>query len=182
MSVYELEADEAVIMQENDVSAGKGTVSLILTNRRLIQINKGLFGGDKNAEYYLLADLKELKGKPNILIEKAPTGEKRLELYFSGFEKYYSFSKLFAERKWADAIEKTYLSLMKDREEGNRAGNGKPLSSPLKETLDTAKRLFSPKEKESKTKTVKCPTCGNILTGSRGHEITCEYCQSIIRF
>ena len=182
MSVYELEADEAVIMQENDVSAGKGTVSLILTDRRLIQINKGLFGGDKNAEYFLLADLKELKGKPNILIGKTPTGEKRLELYFSGFEKYYSFSRLFAERKWADAIEKTYLSLMNNREKGNRAENGNPLISPLKETLDTAKRFFTPKEKEPKTKTIKCPTCGNMLTGAKGHEKPCEYCQSIIRF
>ena len=50
MAVYNLDADEAVIMQASGVfTDADGTVDLILTNKNLIQVNKGFFGGDKDS-------------------------------------------------------------------------------------------------------------------------------------
>ena len=54
MSVYELDFDEAVILQDTNVTMNGKSVTLILTNRNIIQVNKGFFGGDKDANKYPL--------------------------------------------------------------------------------------------------------------------------------
>ena len=62
MPIYTLDIDEAVILQASRVSTGTfGTADLILTNKNLIQVNKGILGGDKDCIKYPLANLKVLK-------------------------------------------------------------------------------------------------------------------------
>ena len=74
MSVYELDFDEAVILQDTNVTMNGKSVTLILTNRNIIQVNKGFFGGDKGANKYPLLELKELNGKPNVRVGKSKGG------------------------------------------------------------------------------------------------------------
>ncbi len=80
MSTYKLDENEAVILQANNVFNGLNRVTLILTNKNLIQVNKGIFGGDKESEKYPLKDLKIYNGKANVLIGKSRSGQRQLEL------------------------------------------------------------------------------------------------------
>jgi len=134
MSTYDLDADEAVILQTSGVFEGKAPVDLILTNRNLVQVNKIGLRGNMMPVKYPLSDLKLLNGKPNILIGKAPNGSKQLELYFTTCEVYYRFTAPFATSKWASAIEKAHKDRMA---EIKRSQKGSKMS-----IIDTVKGKF----------------------------------------
>ena len=182
MNIYELGADEIVIMQDAHVSdSASGNVTLVLTNQSLIQVNKGFWGSEKSSEKYPLLDLKEYNGKPNVIVGKAKNGSAQLELYFTSFEKYYSFQAAFAERKWANAIAKAYKARVVDVKKNEKAKSDKGvLFAPLKNTLGSAKNAIIPKTKAPKTKTVKCPKCGAELSGEKGAEVTCSFCDAVV--
>ncbi len=181
MSVYELDIDEAVILQDSNVTAGRSNITLILTNRNIIQVNKGLFGGDKEAWKYPLLDLKELNGKPNVRIGKSRSGSTQLELYFQGYEKAYSFQGMLAERKWASTIEKAYKAASAELKKAEKAKkNAVEVFAPLKGTIENAKNVFTSKTKGPKIKVMKCPECGAELVGEKGEQVRCSYCEALI--
>lgn len=181
MSAYELGFDEAVILQDTNVSMGHASVTLLLTNQNLIQVNKGLFGADRDAVKYPLLDLKELNGKPNVRIGKSRSGDTQLELYFQGYEKAYSFHGVFGERKWASAIEKAYRSAVSEAKKAEKSKLGVAgIFAPLKGTLDDAKTTFTARTKGLKTKAMKCPKCGAELVGMKGEQVRCSYCDAIV--
>lgn len=179
MSVYELDKDEIVIMQENNVSEGKQNVALILTNKSIIQVNKktNFWGNDvdKDSVKYSLLELKDNNGKPNILIGKDADGKTRLELYFSGYEKYYVFEAWFAERKWAGAIEKAYIDYCSDKSSNSQTSNIGAVFAPIA-------GLFGARNNSGtvKNKITKCPKCGAELSGDRGKEVKCDYCDTVV--
>ena len=83
MAAYNLDADETVILREIGVSTGTARkVTLILTNKNIIQINRDVWGKDKDSIKYPLSNLKVSKGKANVLINKNRMGKKQLELFF----------------------------------------------------------------------------------------------------
>ena len=182
MIIYDLGQDEVVIMQDAHVTdAASGSVTLVLTNENIIQVNKGFWGNDKSYEKYPLLKLKEYNGKPNVLVGKAPNGTARLELYFSSFEKYYTFQSTFAERKWANAIAKAYKACVVDAKKVERAKADKgAIFAPILNTFDSAKNAIKPKPKAPKVITVKCPRCGAELKGEKGSEVTCSYCDAVV--
>ena len=180
MSVYELDSDEIVIMQENNVTEGKTKVALILTNKNIIQVNKktNFWGNDvdKDAVKYPLLELKDNNGKPNILIGKDANGRTRLELYFSGYEKYYVFDAWFAEKKWAGAIEKAYIDRCSDKSGGNsQTFNIGSVFAPIAGLFGAGNNSGA-----TKNKTTKCPRCGAELSGDRGQEVKCDYCDTVV--
>lgn len=181
MSIFELGIDEAVILQDSNVSASGSKVTLILTNQNIIQVNKGFFGGDKDAWKYPLLDLKELNGKPNVRIGKSRNGSTQLELYFQGYERAYSFQGMLAERKWAGAIEKAYKAAVAEmkKAEKTRKTVGE-VFAPLKGTIENAKSVFSFRTKEPKIIVMKCPKCGAELVGEKGEQVRCSYCEAIV--
>ncbi len=178
MSAYQLDLDEAVILQDSHVSNNGSKVTLILTSKNLIQVNKGFFGGDKDSQKYPLSDLKELNGKPNVRIGKTRNGGPQVEFYFQGYERFYSFQDLFAERKWVNAVEKAYKSFVLNMDPDNKqvSGMGK-LLSPLKDTIENAKRSVLPGYREPRM--AKCPKCGAELVGRKGEAIRCDYCDTV---
>lgn len=181
MAVYDLGLDEVVIMQESNVFSGGSNVTLILTNQNLIEVTKGFWGSDKGSNKYPLLNLKEYNGKPNVLVGKGPNGKTRLELYFTGYEKYYSFQGMLAERKWAGAIEKAYKACVAEQKKSEKPKlDVGTIFAPIKGTLESAKQAVIPKTKEPKTKMVKCPRCGAELTGEKGKEVKCSYCEAIV--
>ncbi len=181
MAVYELGLDEVVIMQDSNAFCGGSSVTLILTNQNLIEVIKGFWGSDKASNKYPLLDLKEHNGKPNVLVGKDPGGKARLELYFVGYEKYYSFRGLFAEKKWSGAIEKAYKACAAEQRKGAKQKlDVSSIIAPIKGTIVSAKQTVMSIQKEPKVKTVKCPRCGAELTGEKGQEIRCNYCDNLV--
>ena len=178
MSAYNLDNDEAVIMQTSGVSDGSmGNVDLILTNKSLIQVNKGLLGGTKGILKYPLTDLKTLNGKANVLIGVSKKGGNQLELYFTGYEKFFTLGRA-SESKWANAIIKAHKQRLAalDNSSANDKGS---ISKTLKGALDLAMDRI-PIKKDILPKTNKCPKCGAELTGLKGTEAVCSYCDTRI--
>lgn len=181
MSVYELGMDEVVIMQDSRVAEGNTGITLILTNQNIIQVNKNFWGSDKSAVKYPLTELKEYKEKPNVIVSKAPNGAARLELYFTGYEKFYTFQGIMTVRKWAGAIEKAYKAYKAEKRKNEKAKpNTSAILIPLRGALESAMQAATPKANGQKAKTIKCPRCGAELTGKKGQEVTCSYCETVV--
>lgn len=178
MIVYSLDTDEAVILQDSNVKTSGTDITLILTNKHVIQVKKGIFGREKSAFKYPLLDLKELNGKPNVRIGKAQNGEKQLELYFKLYQRVYCFRDFLAEMKWAGAIEKAYRTVVAEARKSEQTENNQGFFAPILNTLDTARHALFFKADE--TRTMKCPRCGADLVGEKGEQVTCGYCDTIV--
>lgn len=174
MAVYVLDNDEAVIIKLSDAHLGSGinTVDLILTNKNIIQVNKGFFGGEKDSIKYPLTDLKNLNGKPNVRVGKSRSGKKQLELYFFNHEIAYTLPGYFKENSWVSAITKAYKKRISDLEKSNKSGKDSLLGA-IKGKIAGNKPLPQ--------KTCKCPKCGAELFGVKGEDVKCAYCDAIVR-
>lgn len=175
VSVYTLDEDEAFIARASDVTVGIfGKADLILTNKNIVQINKGFFGEETGFEKYPLASLKVYNGKANIVATKNNSGKHQVELYFNNFEKTYFFDKIFTENKWISDVKKAHRQYLENVEKAHRRA-GKNVNV-FKTLTDSAKSLI-PKHVPI-SKTIKCRKCGAELHGRKGENIRCEYCNS----
>lgn len=178
MATYDLDSDEAVILKTKgaSVTGSSNNVDLILTNKNLIQVNKGFFGGTKAIEKFPLTELKTLNGKANVLVGKDHYGNKQLEVYFSDAERFYQISGVFAESKWENAIIKAHKDRLSElsREAKKASGNASILGS-VKDTLNNAIGRIT----DTTKKNCKCPKCGAELIGRKGEEVKCIYCDTI---
>ena len=173
MDNYELDKDEAVINQVSGRNTGVfgGSVDLILTNKNIIQVNRGILGGDSTK--YPLTDLKLLNGKPNVRVGKSRSGERQIEIYFKNDELFLILDGLFAENSWVGAISKAYKQRVAETENDDEKGS----------LFDSIKGIIArdDNKKKPKRKTCKCPKCGAELVGEKGSEVECEYCGAIVR-
>ena len=181
MSIYKLADDEIVIMQDSHVrDESSGKVTLILTNHSIVQINRGLFGNDSDCEVHPLTDLRSADGNPNVLVGKNRSGAKRLELYFNSSEKYYVFDSTLAERKWAFSITKAYKACIQANKKAQKSHQNGSLFTPILGAVDAARKTITPTEKATKTIVGKCPYCGAELSGKKGEDIQCSYCDAVV--
>lgn len=173
---YSLEDGEVVLMRDEDVtdSAGK-RVTLLLTNKHLIKIVYDFWGNAKDT-YFALSRLRENNGAPNVRVGKGDGGKSRLELYFEQSQQFFSFKGLFAEKKWATAIEKAYKARMKEIAKDEREPiNPAKIFAPVLGKIEQAKETLS--QREQRTLSTKCPFCGAISKGRKGEEVKCIYCE-----
>lgn len=178
MSIYTLDIDEAVILQASRISVGTfGTADLILTNKNLIQVNKGILGGDKDWAKYPLSNLKVLDGKPNIIVGKSRNGSKQLEIYFTDCEKYFCFNSPFAEKKWVSAINKAYKDRMAELKK--TTAEKVSLVESFRDVISGARDAVLAK-KVPVQKGYKCIKCGAELTGYKGETVKCPYCDNVL--
>lgn len=173
MGIYTLDEDEVFIMRASDVMVGTfGKADLVLTNKNIIQVNKGFFGGEKDAEKYPLAELKVYNDKANIVSTKNKAGKRQVEMYFSDFEKVYFFDSIFLQNKWVSEVKKVHKQHLEDAEKARKQAVGK--ASVFKTLTDSAKGIIPKHTPVSKT--IKCEKCGAELSGLKGEVIRCEYC------
>lgn len=175
VSVYTLDEDEAFITRASDVTVGIfGKADLMLTNKNIVQINKGLWGEETGFEKFPLASLKVYNGNANIAVTKNNAGKHQVELYFSNFEKIYFFDKVSVENKWISDVKKAHRQYLENAEKARRKA-GKNVNI-FKTLTDSAKSLI-PKHTPI-PKMIKCRKCGAELHGLKGENIRCEYCNS----
>ncbi|MCR4841068.1 MAG: hypothetical protein K5848_05950 [Lachnospiraceae bacterium] len=174
MISYNLDEDEIVLMQEEHASWGSKNVRLLLTNKSIIQVTKGMFGKDKFVNKYPLMDLRVFNGKPNVRVGKLGLGQSQLELYFQKHEKFYRLRGVFTEKKWADAIEKAYAELNPGSSSTTEKTSKLPFKLP-KIGFSTKKELAS---NGDGVRVLKCRNCGADLPPTTEKEVTCEYCGS----
>ena len=181
MEVFDLDVDEAVILREEEVCVGSsGNADLILTNKNIIQVNRGFWGGTKDSIKYPLENLKVLNGKANVRIGKSRSDAKQLELYFVDCEKYYQFNHAFSERNWAREIVKAHKNRMATIENEQKAKCEKhSIFQSISGTIGSVKDAFFARKVQTQ-KICKCPKCGAELIGVKGMEVQCSYCDAIV--
>ena len=177
-----LDEDEIVILQDSNVTDRVGlSVTLILTKYNIIEKRQNVWGKETGTYKYSLLELKDNNGKPNILVGKTSDGKTRLELYFLDQELYYQFKAPFAEKKWAAAITKAYKNCNADIKHSERSQFGvSAILSPIRGGIDSARNAIRQKQKDFGPIKTKCPKCGADLSGERGSEVKCGYCDNVV--
>lgn len=116
-----LDYDEVVILQETNVAHGgvmaNYTDELILTNKKIICIHMGIFGGKKTTYHYPLEQIKVYNGMPQAQFGKLSNGNKTLSIYFLNGEEQFFFqsSNNKTIEKWISEIQKLFGCEVKNK-------------------------------------------------------------------
>lgn len=173
---YSLEDGEVVLMRDENATDSSGKrVSLLLTNKHIIKTVYDFWGNATDSRF-ALSRLRENNGTPNVRVGKGNDGKSRLELYFEKSQLFFSFKGMFAEKKWASAIEKAYKARIKEITKSEK----EPLDpakffAPVLGKIEQARETLS--QREQRTISMKCPFCGAIAKGHKGEEVKCAYCE-----
>lgn len=111
MTDYNLDIDEAVILQNNNVACTTNSLpvfkdELVLTNKNIIYVCIGVFGRVKEIKKYPLEQIKMYNNKPQVLILKAKDGNKEMQIFTVNQQMSFRFRD--SEKKqmpiWIDKI------------------------------------------------------------------------------
>ena len=109
-----LDYDEVVILQETSVAHG-GLMSLytdelILTNKKIICLSKGMFGGTKKTYHYPLDQIKVFNGIPQVQQGKQSNGSPTLDVYLRDGEEHFGFQSSGKKKiaTWIEEIQKLF--------------------------------------------------------------------------
>ena len=90
-----LDQDEMVILREPNVAHGNLLSmymdELFLTNKKIIYVNKNMFGGVKKIDYYPLNLIKIFNGIPQVQQGKLSNGLVSLDVYMLNCEEHFCF-------------------------------------------------------------------------------------------
>lgn len=101
---FELEPDERIQLKETSVGRGDwgtGNGELVLTDRALIYVDRGLFGGYKGYTRFRLEEITQ------VLAGKSPNGSHQLEIYHTEGQDNFVFGSAGKRRsaQWKKAID-----------------------------------------------------------------------------
>lgn len=178
MLKFDLNPDEYVVMKSEAVMHGgfmsAYTDGLVLTNRSIILISRGMFGNTKRRQRLPLRDVKVIDGQP-----QAVASDYELEIYFRDRQESFRFRQKKEARLWA----KNICALL-DGSGGDLAKakdkaipGAEYIAESLKDTLEAVKRPFRPNPR-SKTVAQGCASCGASLSGAAGQVVQCDHCGS----
>jgi len=190
MEKYSLAPDEGIVMRTQNVAynaVAPYSHELILTNKNIIVVIKGLLGGTKNVIYLPLAKIKVIDNKAQVLVGKHKNGTARLEIYFTdGNVAYFAFNAItrMEATKWAGAIARLVLN---EKENGYDPSayavpGAEKLAETIKGTMDTFKTVFNKKtteEMDALRRSVFCQNCGATYEGIKGRTGKCPYCGTV---
>ena len=179
--------DEAVILKTENI--GYGTLSalkdeLILTNKAVIYVKRGLLGNAKNITRFPLNEIKVYNDQAQAMCSRAQNGYPRLEIYFTDSKQNFLFYKKSDVIKWVDKINELVTGKKTTTSETNARmalPGSEFIAKTLKGTLDVYKDTFG-FTKKIQQRSCKCPGCGSSLTGSKGETTQCPYCGTYVSF
>lgn len=181
------DSDEVVIlknervMYSNSMAGYKDT--LILTNKRIIYVKKGIFGGDKEIKSYLLSSIKIYKERAQVMLSRTDDFKNKLEIFFISENVIFGFENKKDVILWIKKInELTTGKELSDEEidDSDPFKDGmKKVAKTLKDTIDIYRDTFGIKKKEEHV-SCKCENCGAALFGIKGENIKCTYCGNIV--
>lgn len=109
-----LDIDEVVILKEENVAHGgrtaQNTDELILTNKKIILLSKGMFGGVKRIYHYPLNQIKVFNGVPQVKQGNTTMGISSLDVYMFSSDESFTFylGRASAIKTWVSEIQKLF--------------------------------------------------------------------------
>lgn len=185
----ELGLDEVVILKNESVAYG-GSISsytntLILTNKRIIYIKKGLFGRDKEIKYYPLTNIKIYKEKAQAIIGKTKDSKHTLDIFFISSMESFGFEFKKDIITWIKKINELTTGKMIETDEIEGANTVIPgiaeFARTVKATVDIYKDAFGIKKKDEYV-SCSCKKCGATNSGIKGKSAKCPYCGNYVTF
>lgn len=146
-----LDYDEIVITK--DVSVAHGGVmaiytdELILTNKKIICLHKGMFGGTKTIFHYPLDQIKVFNGVPQVQQGKLSNGTACLDIYLLSGEEHFNFQSKNKDtiEKWIKEINKAFGIVTKETSKKKGKNKSEPdegsIAGAFKEVGDSFKEV-----------------------------------------
>lgn len=184
---YDLQRNESVVYVQDRVRQGGArghlTDQLILTNKNLVLVKKGFFGGEKSVHVFPLNQIKVFDGEVQVRVGTHQSGYPTLEVYFVNGQEAFIFMRRREAADLAQMIEDVITGVgahpIDSRDEG-------PMAAALGVQIDVMKDMFGIRRRSQSTAAVprvarECYACGAPLTGKQGQVATCSYCDTPIQ-
>ena len=168
MSAYNLEQDESLVLK-CDRARYKGSDysdELLLTDKGLVIIDKGIFGKIKSIIRIPINDIKVYNGRAQAILGTDKSHCPQLEIYFINGQEIIGFESKKEVNKWIHSINQLVTKRPKTKPSD---------SNIIKDTLGAIKGTLGAKEKNV-TLIYKCIECGAPIQGTKGQITRCEYC------
>lgn len=182
MNKVNLQSDECVIRKCNKVRHGGFMASykdeLILTNLNIIYVKKGMFGRIKDVQTLPVNQIKIYEGKAQVLLGKEKNGSPSLEIYFLNEQEVFGFKRKTEVLKWIKSINHLLIEDANSATTGQFAIPGTELvAETIKDTITSFKSILWNKTKDEKV-SINCTACGASITGYKGKNVKCNYCDT----
>lgn len=192
MSEYQLRPDESLVMKSDRVLYG-GVMSgytneLVLTNKNIVLIKKGIMGKAKGIQHFPLNQVKVFDGKAQAISSKQQNGYPQLEVYLINSQEKFGFESKREVEKWVTSINQllTVGSVSTNDAAKYAIPGTEVLADTLKGTVDTFKNAFGVRSSKKANSSVdshgsiagKCTSCGAPISGIKGQLVTCQYCDT----
>jgi hypothetical protein len=199
MANYTFQPNEVLLLSESNVIHGglmaKPTDDLILTNVNLVLAKKGIFGNGKGVMTFPLSQIKVWDGRAQVMLGKARNGRPALEVFFIDGQETFAFQS-GGKRKiaeWVNRISQAVtgtvlptppqpagVALGRRRERRSRSGlpRTEAVAGALAHTFKVFKTEFGPSPEAPQQVSGKCRSCGATVSGTRGQQVTCGYCDT----
>ncbi len=185
---FNLDSDEVIILKEESVCHGGAfagwTDDLILTNKAITIVKKGVFGNVKNIIKYPLNDVKVYNDQAQAIVSKNRGGSPQLEIYFKSGEETFLFQNKRTTNEWAMKINEIITgntSTALNNTTRMAIPGSAFIAKTIKGTVDTYKDVFGIKNKIEMVN-CHCPSCGASVNGEKDSTGKCPYCDSFIKF
>ncbi len=184
---YNLQPDEVVLLKDESVMHGgfwsAYTDELILTNRNLVLLKKGMFGNSKGVLTFPINQIKVYNDQAQAVIGKASNGSDLLEVYFLSGQEEFSF-QTGGKKKLLTWIAKLNEAVTGKAapdtgvDEGMAIPGAGLVAGALKDTINVFKSTFGATTTPPAPTVVagKCVGCGAPVSGVQGQAISCDYC------
>lgn len=175
MAKLELGPDEYVVMKTDAVRHG-GIMTIrdvVLTNRKIVVMSRGLLGGAKTVDQLPLSEVKVIDDRPQAIAEGY-----ELEIYCTRRQETFRFQRKKDAKAWAENIRDLLLGSAAPRRVDDKSIPGvEYVAESLKDTVDTVKRVFEQGKPRRKT-AQDCESCGASISGASGSVVRCTHCGS----
>lgn len=202
---YDLQPNESIVYVQDRVRQGGAwghlTDQLILTNKNLVLVKKGFFGGGKSVHVFPLSQIKVFDGAAQVRVgwlQSCPT----LEVYFLNGQEVFLLERKEAAADLAQMIDDVIAGVgghpIDSRDEGpiaNAIRSQVEMADALRSQVDLIKATFGIRSKTQSTTGAprvareagaprvarECYACGAPLSGKQGQVATCSYCDTPIQ-
>lgn len=184
MNQLQLDTDEVILFEKEKVKRESNKSyfgDFVLTNKKIIFIQKGIFGGIKKIDEYFLRDLKIYNGEVQAKLGKDSRDHyPTLDLFFTDGTRIAFCFETFLKtdsQKCISEINKVLIG--NDPNTNFHAIPGvKFVADTLKDTADTIMSSLGISAQKNKVITMECPSCSAKLIGKKGTKVKCSYCDT----
>lgn len=189
---YHLAPDEALIVKSESVTYVEGlkrtACELVLTNKNIILIKKGMMGKAKDVNYFPVAGIKTYNGQAQALFSQSFGTAPKLEVNFIDGIVAVEFLSKKEALNWVNKIN---ILLTGNPADDSQSISGAPLTGalePLADAVGGIKQMLGLKSKsvqsDSPSGAIRprqqvvayCTSCGASISGLESSAVKCEYC------